>query len=384
MTFYPSATSPKEAAAVKLAAGDERTDVDVRIPERALRTVSGVVRARRDKRPLARAWVSIERRDDPLGASAMAALYDMGEFTTNGTTTDEEGRWQFAEIPDGPYTINVKPAEEHEPGAAAAYQMNSNTSVPQVSVDVSNTNGSGHRPPRRKRGYAPARRDVDVSGGDLSDVEIEAGDGGRISGVVSVEGGGAVEYAHVNLIPVPDGASAAGDTRNAAVDGGRFGFEALPAGRFVIQPRSFTSDGTLYVKSINWNGKDLLREPLELGEGATAEGVEVVFARNPATLRVTAVRAGERRPARYAYAFIVPADAPAWSRYSAGDLSCATEEGGSCSVKAPPGEYHVVLMPRKLARDAMAAEVRRRTPASPRVVLRAGETKEFEAVVPDR
>ncbi|HEX8354430.1 MAG TPA: carboxypeptidase-like regulatory domain-containing protein, partial [Pyrinomonadaceae bacterium] len=32
MTFHPSATSAKEAAAVKVAAGDERTDVDVRIP----------------------------------------------------------------------------------------------------------------------------------------------------------------------------------------------------------------------------------------------------------------------------------------------------------------------------------------------------------------
>lgn len=41
MTFHPSATSAKEAAVVKVAAGDERTDVDVRIPERALRTVSG-------------------------------------------------------------------------------------------------------------------------------------------------------------------------------------------------------------------------------------------------------------------------------------------------------------------------------------------------------
>lgn len=264
--------------------------------------------------------------------------------------------------------------------------MNSNVSAADVNVIVSNTNGSDHRPPRRRRGYAPARRDVDVSGGDLSDVEVEAGDGGVISGRVTVEGGGAVEYAHVNLLRVPGGAdaSAAGDTRNAAVEGGRFSFDALPAGRFILRPRPYTGETTLYVKSINWNGKDLMREPLELGEGATAEGVEVVFALNPSTLRVTVLRAGERRPARYAYAFLVPAGAPAWSHYSAAELSCSTEEAGSCSVKAPPGEYHVVVLPRRLMREAAAAEVVRRTPASPRVVLRAGETKEFEAVVADR
>ncbi|HEX8352700.1 MAG TPA: hypothetical protein VF611_07370, partial [Pyrinomonadaceae bacterium] len=162
----------------------------------------------------------------------------------------------------------------------------------------------------------------------------------------------------------------------------RFSVEGLPGGKFFLQPG--TSERKVYLKSITWNGKDLTREPLELAEGATAEGVRVVFGRDPATLRLTAVGAGDRKPALYATAFLQPADAADLSPRSARLLSCSTGDGGSCNVEAPPGEYHIVVLPRKVSRDAVEAEVRRRAPGSPRVVLRAGEAKEFEAVVPER
>jgi hypothetical protein len=42
------------------------------------------------------------------------------------------------------------------------------------------------------------------------------------------------------------------------------------------------------------------------------------------------------------------------------------------------------MLPRKLARAAVEAEVRRRTASAPRVTLRAGETKELEVAVPDK
>jgi hypothetical protein len=387
MTFHPSATSPKQAAVVKVAPGDERTDVDVRIPERELRTVSGVVRKRRDKSPLAGAQVSIVRRDDPLSSAATNSPYDTGEGGINTTTTDEEGRWWFTEIPDGPYTLNVKPAEEYEPGSATAYDGNSNLYALTANSNINSRNMNGaYIPPRRKRGYAPARRDVEVSGGDLSDVEVETADGGRITGVVTVEGGGELKYASVMLVRVPDGGDAmtAGDLRNASVESGRFSFDALPAGRFFLQPKPYMGEASLYVKSVNWNGKDLTRESLELGESGTVEGVRVVLARDPATLRLTAVRAADRKPAPEAFAFLVPVDAPAWSPHSAGQLFCSTDEEGSCLIKAPPGEYHVVVLSRRLARDSVDVEVRRRAPTSPRVVLRVGETKEFGTVVPDK
>jgi hypothetical protein len=241
--------------------------------------------------------------------------------------------------------------------------------------------------PRRKKGHAPARRDVEVSGGDLTELIIEAGEGGRVSGGMTYEGGERINYAHLRLLRVPERAGAppeVGDARNANFEGGRFSAEGLPAGRFLFLPRTYESGDESYIKSITWNGKDLLREPLELGEGASVEGVQIVFARNPATLRVTAVRAGDRKPAHNAVAFLVAADAPEWSSHYARQLFCAMDGEGACVVKAPPGEYHVVALPQRLAGRSAGAEIRRRRAAAPRVVLRAGESKQLEVAVPDK
>ena len=387
MTFHPSATSAKEAALVKVEAGEERADVDVTIPERELRAVAGVVRARRDRRPVPRARVTIVRRDDPAGpAEAAEDPNPSGQLSHNSTTTDAEGRWEFREIPDGPYTVHVRPSEEEEPGTGGGVSLNANTSVTNANTSYGNINRGEYRRPRRRRPYAPARRDVEVSGGDASEVLVEVGEGGRVSGTLAVEGGGAPRYAYVSVLRVPDGAArrAQSESPRADVYGGLFSIEGLPAGRFFLDPSGDGEGARLYVKSITWNGKDLMREPLELAEGASAEGVQVLFSRNPAQLNLTAVGAGDGKPARYAGIYLLPADLSAWSHYAARQLSCSTGDRGTCSVEAPPGDYHVVALPRALARGAAEAEVRRRAAAAPRVSLRAGETKEFEAAVPER
>jgi hypothetical protein len=190
-------------------------------------------------------------------------------------------------------------------------------------------------------------------------------------------------------VRAPEGAAAAApptlaDTRNAEVNEERFSAEGLSAGRYFLQPGTYHDESTLYVKSISWNGRDLTREPLELAEGATVEGVRIVYARGLAVLRVKAVRAGERSPAPYTFVVLVPANVSEWSPYHARQLTCWTADEGACIVKAPPGDYRVVALTRKGTREGFEAEVRRRAAAAPPVSLRAGEAKELEAVVPDR
>ena len=388
MTFHPSTTSVKEAATVKVAAGEERTDVDVRILERELRTVAGVVLSRRERRPLKGARVAILRRDDPVGMPGTTDLHDPFESTRNGTTTDEEGRWQFTEIPDGPYTIVVKPADEYEPGGGPpGVSMNSVMVNGNRVVSAENSNAGAYRPPRRKRGHAPARRNVEIAG-DVSDVTFELSDGGRVSGVLTSEGGAGMTYASVSLVRVAEGsAGATQEARSADIMEGRFSVEGLPAGRYFIQPSTYGEERKFYVKSVTWNGKDLTREPLVLGEGATAEGVQIVFARGPAELRVKAVSAGDRRPVLYALVTLLPAggnDAPAAPPQAARTHTCWTDEYGACTLTAAPGEYRVVARSRRSLREGNEAEVMRRAVAAPLVSLRAGETKELETVVPDR
>jgi hypothetical protein len=389
MTFHPSATSPKDASVVKVEAGDERGDIDIVIPERELRTVTGVVRGRLDRRPVANARVSIVRRDDEVSAvGGRDAYLSMNGSSQNVATTDSEGFWQFKEIPDGPYTVYVKPSEEYENLQADTANLNGNVSVTitNANVMISNMNGREYRRPRKKKGYAPTRKDVTVSGGDMSEIEVELGDGGRVSGAISIEGGKPPLFSYVNVMRVPEGAVEPGDmdAKNSSAEGSEFSIEGLPAGKFFIQPRTYDGEGgQVYLKSITWNGKDLLRAPLALTEGESAEGVQIVFSRNPATLRLSATRAGDKRPVLNVNVFLVPADAPGWSPY-AQQLFCSTGDDGSCSVNAPPGEYHVVALPSKVKQGSVEAEIGRRVATAPRVSLHSGETKDFQVNAPEK
>jgi hypothetical protein len=106
MTYHPSASSAKGAAAVAVRAGEEQSNVDVAIPERELRTIAGLVRAARGGGPVKGAQVSIVPKDEEEGPDR--AFYDV----TGGAAADDDGRWRLREIPDGLYTIHVKPPDE--------------------------------------------------------------------------------------------------------------------------------------------------------------------------------------------------------------------------------------------------------------------------------
>ena len=395
LTFYPSATSVKEATTLKLDAGDERADVDITIPERELRTVSGYVRGRRDKQPIAHARVTILRKDDEASQlnQGASANYFQDEYAQNVTTTDEEGRWQFKEIPDGHYTVSVKPRDEYEPSSDLMASDPTNYNAPVINANVTITNANvtiventnaGAYSPRRKKGYAPARRDVEVSGSDVSEVAVELGDGGRVSGSVTFEGGRPPRYGQITALRVPEGAGEEGGetVEGSPTRGGEFSIEGLPAGRFFLKPNIYSEDdGPIYVKSITWNGRDLLREPLEIGDGTVVEGVRVVLARNPAKLNVVVARAGDKRPAANVAVFLVPANVSEWSP-SSQELFCSTGEIGGCTINAPPGDYAVVALPRLKRPIAVEVEVKRRVATAPRVSLRAGESKDFEVAAP--
>lgn len=381
MTYYPSATRAKEAAVVKAEAGVERSGLDITIPERALHTVGGVVRGRSDKLPVANARVMIMSRDD--GPSADTAFGSERYAGQNSTTTDAEGRWEFRDIPEGPYTVSVKPSDEYEEAeeeTAVGVVTNRNGAY-----DGNANFGYARTRRRKKKGYAPARRDIQVTESDLSDVAVELNEGARVSGSITYEGGRMEGYGYLTLRRVSEGRAAgdANDTLNAYVSGGRFEAAGLPAGKYFLQFGSYGEDGKVYVKSMAWNGRDLLREPLELSEGAAAEGVRVTVSANAARLRVRATGGPRKGTLRRVFVTLIPSDMAAWSPY-AQQLSCYTEEDGTCVIGASPGEYRVVAMPASSDTGTYEEELSRRALNAPRATLAAGETKDFDVVMPEK
>lgn len=370
-TFHPSASATDDATAVTLGAGEEHEDVNIVIAERELRELSGVVRARRDGRPVAGARVGIYRKGEGGGAD--------GEYTSYGTTqpnmtkTDEQGRWRLKDIPDGPYTIHVKPAGEYESAAVGEGGA--------VGAEDRNSNMSYTRPRRPKKVYAPAQRDVRVSA-VTGELNFELSEGGRISGVIAAEGGthpGSGSFVYV----VRESGGGERDYNHSQISGGQFSFEGLPAGEYSLhyQSYSYSQEGARsYVKAITWEGKDLLRERLTVGEGASVEGVRVVVSSDVATLSARVKGGGGA--ARGAHVFLMSVGRGGWSQH-AQQYHCQTDKDGVCNIGAAPGEYAVIVMPRTVVSlEAWMAEMKRQEPAAPRAVLRAGETKPLELAMP--
>jgi hypothetical protein len=375
MTYYPSAARTADATAIKVDAGDEREDVDITIGYRELRSIAGVVRGRRDRRPVKNATVKIVRKDE----DGEPAAYNDGRFDhlLPSAQTDEQGRWRLKDFPDGNYTIIVTPPTETEVSGATAAFMNSNFSA--------NMNG-GYTPPKLRKRYSPARRDVQLNG-DVDELAIELNDGGRIAGTVLFESGKLPEYSYIYAMP-------GGPSRDermleglpgAPIQNGEFMIDGLPSGKFYVKPGDVVARGAaLYVKSINWRGRDLLREPVEVGEGSAIEGVRVVYASGAATLSARVMRP-DKRPASRVFVHLVPLDMTGWSLYS-DNLTCVTQGDGTCNVTGAPGEYFVVTLAGARLNGGVdvEGEVRRRAATAPRVTLRSGETTNFETVLADR
>ncbi|HKG13218.1 MAG TPA: carboxypeptidase-like regulatory domain-containing protein, partial [Pyrinomonadaceae bacterium] len=386
MTFYPSATSVKEAVVIKAEAGVERPGLDITIPDRALHAVGGVVRGGSDKRPVANARVSIVSREE--GAGSDSAFAPERYTSRNSTTTGADGRWEFSEIPEGSYTINVKPSEESEEDPAAEVAVTNRNAPYDGNTNSGNMNGGyGYRGSRRKKkkGYAPARRDLQVIESDLSDVNVELNEGARVSGSVTYEGDKSAGYGYLTLRRVPEGAAAreTDDVSSAYVSDNRFDLGGLPAGKYFLRFVAYAEEGRAFVKSMTWNGRDLLREPLELGEGAAAEGVRVTVSTHPSKLRVRAAGGPRRGSLRGFFVTLIPSDIAGWSPY-AQQLSCDTDEDGACEIAAPPGEYRVVALPASSSTGSFEEELKRRALTAPRATLAAGETKDFEVVLPEK
>lgn len=398
VNFHPSATSASKAAVLKVGAGEEREDADITIADRETRTLAGIVRARGDRRPVARAKVTIIRRDGDAGLGAGVDFSPLEEYSRNYVLADEEGRWLLRDVPDGSYTIFVDPPDEYErattpPSISMNGNLNpdaggtiTNANITITNSNVSVSNMSSYVPPRRVKKYAPFRMAVDVSG-DVAELAIELGEGGRVSGTTAVEGGKPLAgYGYVYAIKVmPTMGEQAGDeTAGASAYGGTFTFDGLTPGKYFIH--AVNMDGGerqgVYVKSITWRGKDLLREPLEIGEGTSVEGVRIVYASDAATLRVRVPRPEGARPARNVHVLLMPADAPRWSPYTQ-QFHCTTRGKSVCEISAPPGDYLIISLGHvEAGRGALEEEIRRRAAVAPRVSVRGGETKTVDAPAP--
>lgn len=362
VTYYPSATSPRSSAPVRVESGGEASGVDLRILDRPMHRISGTATARRDGQPLAGLPVEIVPDDGSgmsLGARAEGQTVE----------TDADGRWTIKDVPDGEYIVTVGPGTRMGPSRAGPGGR------PPVPPGV-----PGGMPPSRRRPMVvfgsgpfngqmrrvvPKRQQVVVSGADVTDLSFSLSEGGRVSGTIVTEDGSPVP-AETVIIQLPRNAGAPStvqpETQSSADappdieaprprqiprptpvrPDGSFDVAIVPFGK--VRLEAAVPDDKYYVKSMLWNGVDLLREPQEFDGESEVTGLRIILATDSMTLTGHVTSAADNSPLAGAHVVLVPAD-PSRRRSGGRRLFDKTDGAGSFRISGAPGEYFVYVIP---------------------------------------
>ena len=343
MSFHPSTTLVTQATTVRVESGEERTGVDITIPEQQMHKLSGVVRARDDRRPVAAARVGIIRKETYEKVGRAFWPYSQG---MPGVQTDELGRWRFNEVPDGRYVLFVQP----------------------------NIESAGLLGPNQ---YGSKQHEVEVSGGDVNNTVIELGDDAMISGTITAEGGPTPRV----FIGLTSGGISSDIGASATVEGNRFTIRNVPPGKMYLYVNLEEDIDRYYLKSVTWKGKDLLNELLEVGVETKIEGVQIVLSPRVANFTIR-VRTSQGKPIPEAIVLLVPANPNRWTREEA-QLFGETDANGECKIAAAPVEYLLFVLPSGVRASTLQKdEIEERAAGAQRVSLREGERRTFDVIVP--
>jgi len=347
MTFYPSTTLPTHATLIHIEAGEEKSGIDITIADQEMHIIAGVVRMRGDQKPVADARVGIIRKETFETVGRAFWPYSEG---MPGVNTDEFGRFRLREVPDGQYLIFVESRSNY-----------------------------GELPPGAKR-YSAKQQKVAVSGGDINNLSIEVGDDATVTGTLIVEGGPAPRA--VDLTLVRDSNQGGVSSSASLSPSGKFVIRSVPSGQTYFSINVGEETSRFYIKSITWNGKDLLRESLNIDAGQKIDNVRIVLSTQVAGLTIR-VRNTRGEAVTDVPLTLVPADPARWERREA-QLMCVTDRQGKCTVIGAPVEYLVFILPRGLQESTLLNdEIAEGAATAQRVSLGPGERRTFDVAMRD-
>ena len=353
-TFYPSTTDSGSSVTISVFPGQETPGINITLIERSAHKISGTVKTRASGEPVAYIVVRLSPTSGANRPSANGGQIDPGP-QPQVQLTDRDGRWSFSNVPDGGYIITVEARQLAPPANDAA-------SPPTLG-----------RSPEIKPKFGSKRQEVTVAGADLPDLTIELSAGGRISGSVVVEGDKPLPQRIGIMAGAKDGTQ---PPSSATVQAdGSFTLSGVPEGEVSLIPQ-LRPPNTFYVKAIEANGVDLLRERLKIDEGTEIRNVRVVISSAVAVLTGHVFASQGRTPLSRAAIFLVPVD-PEKRNLPSTQFTSMTNPDGTFLIGAAPGDYIVVAWksgdPPPLNPEALAANTLR-------ITLQAGERRSMDIV----
>jgi hypothetical protein len=350
-TYYDGAVSLTAATLLRVEAGDENTDINITLAERSIYSVSGLVMLRGDQRPIARARISLKRKDEELNSNSYSE-----DMVVN---SDEEGRFMFDEAPEGMYVMTVTPAREYR-----SYREARPASEPKTA-------------PVEK--FAAKHQELNVAG-DVTSLIVEVSSGGRLSGVLSVDGGKPLP--RTIFVFLESASRARLEQLSAQIQAdGKFTLEGIPPGSYYLRT-SVQPDGEYYTKSVMHGRSDVTREPLAVKEGEDIGDVRMVISADVARLSGQVLAADGKSPERGAGILFLPAD-PAEQKTMSRRMYGVTNADGGFRVSGAPGDYVAIVVRQgenayMLRGDQLAS----RAAKAQRVTLQPGENSRLDLTVP--
>ena len=349
--YYSDASTYKDAAVVRVEPGQEVHGIDIQLTDRQTHTISGLVTA--SGRPFAGAYLRLNPQDEGPSGPTLTRPYGVS------VRADQEGRWQFSDIPDGTFEISLDPLTER---------------------DFGKPDGSGALQPK----YVWRPQTVKVAGADISNVVLSLSKGGRISGTVVVEGDKSLPETMVSLEVAGDSGQQPFSTFDLveSESEGAFTLGDVLAGEAAVSARVMYRPN-YYVKSITWKGRDLLRQSLPVAEDGEIDGLQIVLSTEVAVLKCTVISADGKKRLINKTVLLIPSDESRWARHDA-VIPVHTGISGEFTVGVAPGEY-LLLVPGSEMGDFPSADYLRSNAAqTQRLSLKPGEENSVEISVPEQ
>jgi hypothetical protein len=308
-TFYPNVIDASAATPIVLAAGDERTDVDITADYVPTATVSGIV-LDPDGRPPRVTQVTLVDPNAPFG------LNPGGGFIR----PDAEGHFSASGILPGNYVL----AARGSAGTGDAVAADTASTMPFL-----------------------AMQDVRVSGQDITGLEVRLGSGAALSARAALEGTTAKppDLTRINVLLFAyqqTGATTMAPPATPINADGTVTLHGIGPGRYKVSVNTAGAPGWT-ASSAMINGIDAIDGPLDIGR-ADVDGLVITLTDHPTELSGSLLtREGKPAPQ---YVLVVASTNPAhWVAGSRRVRSVRPANTGGFRVTGlPPGEYYLVAL----------------------------------------
>jgi hypothetical protein len=359
-TYYPSAADPSLATPVTIAAGEEKSGLDITMSMLPTATVSGRI-SRQDGQPVRGVLLAAVKSTRSANFAIFespprASVLPSGEFTIPG-------------VLPGNYLVTARAPSALAPAAPPA--------------------GGRGGPPQPVISDLWASAEITVSGEDVSDLRLELAPGMTVSGRIVFDGASPPAIVDsgsfsVSMMVPPNSGTTLGVSAPEIKPDGTFQFKGVPPGSFLIGAGTRTvalagqpAVPAWTVKSATLGGRDVLDTPFDVRAGVDVPDLVVTFTDRVSELSGM-VSDQTSRPVPAFSVIVFSTDSRHWrqgSRWVRAPVRPASD-GRFRIAGLPPGEYYLAVVtdfqPNEWYTPAFLQQI---VPGAIRITIGEGEKK---------